>query len=248
MKKAIILNKYDFNLMSGGGIHIEGDPKSVSYYHYLNNRPTETGKNIQAVAWLLENQPEGSTVFEPFGGCGVFAVAIQNLLKPKQHKIIEIDNQCYEQLKFCLDGTNAEIINGDSHVHMGETHADIFVCDFPVFNIRKFTDNSYWKNEFDKMIKQKPNAIIVTDGAAFFWHFSHKTWAKRLDNITDHRESYVYAVNKVYNELYGYCIKQCGYHANCFYYKLEPGTSDHIEFKYIPAGSSGNGLRFVDSE
>jgi len=240
----MILDKYPFELLPGEPTQVTVGDKS--YYQYLNERPNETGKNVQAVIWLLRNFPKGLRIMEPFGGCGVFSIALQNELKPSSHHIVELDGGCVAQLKYCLRNYPSRILilHGDAHDYLGHGPADIFVCDFPVFTMTRLLRGE-WATEMSRMATQKPKAILITDGSSYLYHFVHKTLLKYCPEITSDRESYAHAMGRLLYWLYGYSVTGCGYHGTCFYLRAEPVPPGEIEFKRFPAGSGPAGLRKV---
>ena len=237
-----VLNKYDFELIPGQPVDMEDGDKS--YYQYLNERPNETGKNVQAIQWMLNKFEKGLEIYEPFGGCGVFSVALQEELKPYKHVITELDKGCVEQLKHCLSKYSVEIIHGDAHELLGYTKADLYVCDFPFFTLNKI-NNGIWYEEMKRMCAQKPKGITITDGTACRYHWTYKH-AKKFDlNIDSTKESYAYAMSKYLYNQFGYSITACGHHGTCFYFLAEPVKPNEIKFKYYPAGSGPDGLKRI---
>ena len=116
IQKLLVMNEYEFELLPGEAKKVEG--AALSYYQYVNDSKlrAQTGKNIQCVMWCLQNTPKGLRLEEPFGGVGVFSIALNNVLKPSHHKIIELDEECYNQLKHALRNyDNVEKI-GRAHV------------------------------------------------------------------------------------------------------------------------------------
>jgi hypothetical protein len=241
--KFLILEKYPFELLPGEAVKMkDGD---LSYYQYLNSRHLETGKNVKCTMWLLRNMPKGLKIVEPFGGVGVFSVALQEELKPSSHIITELDEQCVEQLKHSLKNyKTAKVIHGDAHELLGVEPADIYDCDFPFFTLSRFQDGNSWNKEFERMVSHNPKAIIVTDGSSCRYHWVYKPLQKRGFEVNENRESYAYAIGKYIHSLYGYSVTGCAYHANCFYLRFEKTKSQGgIEFKHFVPGTGESGLR-----
>jgi hypothetical protein len=169
----LILNEYPFELIPGEGRNMEGG--GVSYYDYINKRPTETGKNVQCIAWLLKDLKKGMSVWEPFGGVGVFATAVQEILKPKAHVIHEIDETCLLQLEHALSKYNVAIDKQDATKVLGTQYADVFVVDFPLFSMLRYLKGR-WEPELRRMTLQRPKAIIMTDGSSCRYHLQWKNY------------------------------------------------------------------------
>jgi|TARA_R110000824_G_scaffold24545_5_gene86354 hypothetical protein len=242
-----ILNKYDFKLLPGEPNKMpEGD---YSYYQYLNSRWQETGKNVLCQEFLLKDLKEKDlVVVEPFGGCGVFSVAIQKLLEPEHHIIGELDEACVKQLNYIMaDYKGVSVFKEDAHERLGVIPADIYVCDFPFFTYIRH-EEGLWRKEMERMTSHDPKAIIITDGSSCRWHFMIEHLLNRDVYVTDNRESYAPAFSLLMERLYKYHVTAMGYHGTCFYIKIEPKRSSTypiIEYKNIPAGKGHNGLKPV---
>jgi hypothetical protein len=235
-----ILNKYPFELIPGEAKEMpDGD---LSYYEYLNGRWKETGKNVMAIAWLLRNFPQGLKIIEPFGGCGVFSVAIQEIMKPSYHRIGELDGDCYKQLTHVMSRyPSAAVFNDDAHQTLGTIAGDIYVCDFPFFTLIKH-ETGYWVEEMKRIVAQRPRAILITDGASCRYHFTAKALSNRGYPVTPDRESYAYCFDQMMSRTYDYHVTGMVYHGTCFYIRVEPEPRE-IEFLKLEAGSGVNGLR-----
>jgi hypothetical protein len=238
-----ILNKYPFSLIPGTAKEMpDGD---LSYYEYLNGRWQETGKNVMAISWLLQKFPKGLSYVEPFGGCGVFSVAIQEQMKPSYHRISELDEDCFNQLQHALAGyESVSIHHENAHDTLGTSPADIYVCDFPFFTLIKH-QSGYWAPEMARMVANRPRAILITDGASCRYHFTAKALQKRGYAVTEDRETYAYAFDKMISETYGYHVTGMVYHGTCFYIRIEPKPVAQIEFLKLEAGCGHNGLKPV---
>jgi len=244
-----ILNKYDFELLPGEPQQMpDGD---YSYYQYLNKRWQETGKNVLCQEFLLSPHKRSKNandliVAEPFGGCGVFSIAIQHLLKPMHHFIGELDEDCVRQLYFCTSSyPGVTVHQEDAHERLGVLPADIYVCDFPFFTLIKHSEQNMWVKEMERMVSHEPEAIIITDGSSCRWHFTANNLKKRGYDVNHHRESYAKVFDKYFKEKYNYRVTAVAYHGTCFYIKIQPARLylDKIAIKHIPAGVGINGLR-----
>ena len=237
-----ILQKYDFELLAGEPQKMpDGD---YSYYQYLNKRWQETGKNVLCQEFLLKEYAGVSVIQEPFGGCGVFSVALQNILQPKHHFIGELDNDCIAQLHHCMsDYPNTTVRKEDAHKTLGVEPADIYVCDFPFFTLIQHI-NGKWLEEMKRMISHKPKAIIITDGSSCRWHFTARNLISRGYKVNNNRESYASVFSEHFEKNYGYKVTAMAYHGTCFYIKIEPceKQTTGIKFKKIIAGEGYKGL------
>ena len=240
-----ILDKYDFELLPGEPQKMpDGD---YSYYQYLNKRWQETGKNVLCQEFLLNEHLGASVIQEPFGGCGVFSVALQHVVKPEHHFIGELDDDCVNQLKYCMAGySNVVVSKEDAHESLGVMPANIYVCDFPFFTLIQHS-NGKWRKEMERMVSHKPEAIIITDGSSCRWHFTMPNLLARGYDVTNDRKSYAGAFSDYFVEHYGYKVTAMAYHGTCFYIKIEPINMDYnpIRYKKIVAGEGHRGLKPV---
>ena len=241
-----ILNKYPFTLRPGQGRAMESG--GVSYYDYLNKRPTETGKNVQCIATLIKDLPTGLHVWEPFGGVGVFAVAIQEILKPGKHTIHEIDDACLDQLTAELDRYGVKPEKRDALEALGSEDADVFICDFPLFSMGRYLREQRWEAELKRMTDRLPLAIIMTDGSSCRYHLQWKNYRNLAndDTIGPDRRSYCDALSRMLHDRYGYSIVQTAWHGNSFYHRLENREPGHITMTRFPAGTASDGLRRLE--
>lgn len=250
MSDWIVLNEYPFSLLPGDPVAVEGE--ALSYYQYLNQRSQETGKNVQCVAWLLRDRFQGSSIEEPFGGCGVFSTALQHRLKPRFHRIFELDAGCVAQLEhqmhdvMCLGKDEVFITQGDAHELAGREAADVYVCDFPYFTHTRYTEGGEWAPELARMASHRPRAILITDGSACRFHFVATALQRRGLNVLDKADYVKLMSERLYADI-GYSITGCAHHGTCFYFRAEPTAPRKPEMLFLPAGSGPAGLRRVSA-
>lgn len=247
MQKLLVMGSYLLELLPGDVNKV--DKQALSYYQYLNDSRLrlQTGKNVQSVMWCLEGTPKGVRIEEPFGGVGVFSIALNRKFSPSYHKIIEIDDQCYHQLKHSLrDCDNINIIHGDSHEHMGKDPVDVSVADLPYFGIRRYKAGE-WIPEIERTLNHGPSRMLITDGCRYNYHMHWESYKEKYDSeVNDNPESYVYMMSKLFYKDYGYSVTRSAYHGSCFYYLLEPLSPGTIEFNYFGAGTGERGLKVLD--
>lgn len=243
----LVYDKHEFSLLPGEARQVEGQAKS--YFEYMNGRAHETGKNLLCIQFLFQGIEQGLTVQEPFGGCGVFAIAIQELLKPRKHHVGEIDEECVKQLRHALSRYDIDIAQEDAHEKLGQLHSDIFVCDFPFFTINKLKDG-LWRDEMLLLTQDiKPRHIIVTDGLSHFWHFNAPRLLARGYKDADpaDRGSYAKVVDGFFRKV-GYRVESMAWHGSCFYYRLDLIENEPvvpIRLLNVKAGEGVKGLRKV---
>jgi hypothetical protein len=235
-----ILDKYPFELLPGEPRIMPGG--DLSYYQYINKRWAETGKNVLCVSHLLEDFPEQLTYMDPFGGCGVFASAIINEKKPSRYYVADLDEECVAQLHHALDRYPcARVARADARESIDAIPADVFVLEFPFFTLGRY-ERGEWRDELERVLKLKPKALLLTDGASFFWQKNYLAFQKKGYPVTKDKASYVKVFSDILHSRYGYSISKVGWHGFCFYFLLEPGRHD-FTMKYFAPGTGHKGLK-----
>lgn len=240
----LVYDKYPFSLLPGEARQVEGQAKS--YYEYMLGRAHETGKNLLCIQFLFEGIEQELSVQEPFGGCGVFSIAIQEILKPRKHHVGEIDEECVKQLLHALARYDIDISQEDAHEKLGHLHSDVFVCDFPFFTINKLKEG-LWRDEMALLCQEiKPHHIIVTDGLSYNWHFNAPRLLARGYKDADpaDRGSYAKVVDKFFAKV-GYRVESMAWHGSCFYYRLDRVAPEQVRLLNVKAGEGVKGLRKV---
>jgi hypothetical protein len=246
VKKFKLVEKYEFELIPGDEKLITGEKGVVSYYHYVNSEPYETGKNLIGIEWLTADLPKGLTLCDPFAGCGLFAFVVNKTIEPSKLWLCEIDEECFNQLTHAFrDVENAKIFMADAKEMFASPsypRADIYLCDFPRFTLRRHQTEQRWAPELKQMFAANPRAIIMSDGSSHLNHFVQNAFRKVGIDTGKGREDFARYASRYLHETYGYSITMCAYHGNCFYYRLEKTEPGEIKFNFIKAGSWKKGL------
>lgn len=240
MRKAIVCEKWELPIKEGEG----------GYYEYANGRHMETAKNALCVEYLLGKvntkptllerfRPKSLTVLEPFGGVGVFATIVQNVLHPDRHLIWEWDKDCVEQLRFALANSCAKIHNGDAWDIIGTVDADVYVLDFPFCTIYYFEG---MKHHWDSIFKDRPKAVLWMDGASRYLHFHKERYGKVFGKTIKTPEDYAQAMSDWYYERYGYTVNNAAYSHGCFYFLATTDKPQPNNLYHVATGVGG--LRF----
>jgi len=241
-----VLDEFDFELIHQEPTQVTKD--SLDYYEYINSSRNrmQTGKNVQCIKWLVEHLEPGMIVEESFGGVGIFAIAIQNLLKPAQHRITELSPHCVEQLHYALRNySGIKIYNGKAEDTIGiSDDCDVCIMDFPLFTYSREVTNPTWVPHLKRLLSKNPKLVTITDGARFHYHLHWDRLNKKFGlNLTNDFHSYIEFMSIWFYEHTGYSIPRCGFHGSCFYYSLEAIPPSKIEYLHFGEGTGPAGLR-----
>jgi hypothetical protein len=193
------------------------------YYHYVNKRAGEVGRNAHCIRWLLESLDlEIESVVEPFGGVGVFATVIQGVLHPTTHRLYDLDTDCLAQLRAAFEGTSGVTVEeGDAERTIGGESADLYLLDFP----SPFTAMHFdrWAVQWERLIAQNPKAIIWMDGASWGMHWHAARYAQVLGRPVADSEDYARGMSDFLFDRYGYALRAATVSRGCFYFAATPG-------------------------
>lgn len=239
----MVCDKWELPLLQGSANALPGT-KAKGYYEYANDRPLETGKNALCVEYLLKTLPRGNDIVaEHFGGVGVFATVIQNVLPPQNHFLFEIDDDCLAQLRSAFGHISNVSVNwGDATENIGTIAADIFVMDFPFMTIKRYPE---WESQWHAMVDTHPRAILWMDGASRYLHFHKERYSEVFGERVETIEDYTRAMSRFMMRTHGYAITDMAWQHACSYFLAQPGKyePDNITFKKFSNGSKG--LRYL---
>jgi hypothetical protein len=244
MKIALVCEKWRLPVMPGKAAIVPGEDKRVlGYYEYINAKSHEVGRNAFCIEFLLNRLPKGLAVVEAFGGVGVFATIVQNVIKPSFHLIMDLDDDCYHQLQnaFNPDEVNNILVEqADARLVMTQVAADLYLLDFPFFTMVQY---SKWKDEWDAIVAHQPKAIVWMDGASKYLHLHTELYSKVSEfPISDHT-TYIQGVRKFILERHNYTVTACAFSTGCYYFLAEPGW--HQEPPVIVQEKRQGGLKWI---
>lgn len=235
MRTALVCNKWQLPVLEKEVVTLPGGAKG--YYEYINDRPKETGKNVLCIEDLLQHLPKGLSVVEPFGGVGVFATAIQGVLKPKNHFIGDIEDNCLDQLMQAFAQTpGVKVEHSDAKETLGKIKADIYVIDFPFMTIKRYSE---WEEQITNMFKSNPTAVIWMDGASRYLHFHKERYGEIFGGVVEDIEDYTYGVSQYIYDRHDYSITHMSWQHACSYFMFEKKEPGKITFKKFTDGEKG---------
>ena len=158
--KALLCEKYNFDINVPLKDESNIDKHKQSYLHFITSRKDLVSAKCLATDWLFENCFDKEyNIIEYFAGVGLTSTILQNRLNVKEHKVIEIDKNCYLQLK-----ANKQLTATleDGHKAILKNHqSDIKICDWPHCSIIHLKRGK-WSNFFALFVS-KPDIVCWTD-------------------------------------------------------------------------------------
>lgn len=253
LKTALICGKWKLPILEGEANTLPSGAKG--YYEYINKRPAETGRNALCIEWLLQGLPKYTTVLEPFGGVGVFATIVRNMLRPTRHQIYDIDDDCLRQLRNAFThparrfNRGVTVAHADARYILRKRSARIYLLDFPFQTITLYLE---WEEEWQAIFAKKPRAVIWMDGAARYMHFHKERYSARFGQVVNSQEDYARAMSRFMYERHGYSITKCAWSIGCFYFLAErtdvlKKNGELWEPEFYRVSSGAEGLKISDS-
>ena len=233
MQKAIILNKYNFYI----NVPLKDESKrkrnKQSYLHFISKEQNLVSAKCNATYWLLNDVDINKkySVREYFAGVGIQSTLLQNMFDIKEHKVSEIDEECYNQLKF---DKRWESFKEDGHkAILNNENYDIKMFDFPHSSIIHLKRGK-WSNFLAGFISN-PEIVCWTDTSMTYSIKVHgSNYAKELN--VNQLNSFTDYFNSLSNWLYenvGYSIVKVAYRAkNAAYIKAIKGKHQLIEKRF----------------
>lgn len=206
-----ICDRWDLPLLEGKGGH----------YRYLD---TASQRNAACFLELVERLQVSSAV-EYFGGVGIFSTVIQQVLRPFQHWVFDLDPDCVAQLRTI---PRIQAAPGDAHETMGSISAELVVCDFPVCTLRTVDE---WP--LSRVIATRPRYIVVSDTALRRLGLHRALYSRLAGEPVVSFEDYVRVYSKHMWSRYGYSVTRVAHHVYG-YFLLEPGLSQGPTIVKVP--------------
>lgn len=204
---------------------------------YALDRP-EIARELAAFRALISLPPLKGvcSVMEMFGGSGWHSAAIQDILKPKTHDVMDIAPSCVESIKLSLPEVN--VSQGDSYAFArdgfgGKDH-DLIHADFNQYTPMRGVKEKLYKGVLEQIFEHSTWSI-VTDSAVYgVSRFDRnrdayrRFFGKQIDNVED----YFHAANEWYFDHWGRVIKHVVVWSNmASAYLLAPGKRPDSGFE-----------------
>jgi hypothetical protein len=231
--KAKICNKYDFFINVPLKNESTIKKNKQSYLHFLTTRQDLVAAKCNATEWILEDIDKNIeyTVREYFAGVGIQATILQNMLKIKNHKVSDIDNDCFNQLK--KDNRWISVKEDGHKAILNNENYSIKMLDFPHSSIIHLKRGK-WSN-FLACFLSSPKIVCWTDTSMTYSikvhgkNYSEELGVNNLNNFTDY---FISMSNWLYNNT-GYSIVKVAYRGkNAGYVKAIKGKHKLIEKRF----------------
>tara|TARA_R110000744_G_C19218557_1_gene546851 strand:+ start:67 stop:804 length:738 start_codon:yes stop_codon:yes gene_type:complete len=242
MKKYKLANKYNYSLYVD---NINEDNKAThkqSYLHFVSQRKDLVSAKCFATDWLIKDIDNSEySLIEYFAGVGISSEIYKQKLNIKEHKVIELDINCYRQLS---NMKNMKVKLEDGHkAILKYVNYDIKVCDWGTGTIVQYTRGK-WTNFLALFINQ-PKYVIWTDTSVAFpaQHSSFKIYAKELN--TEFFSTYKDYYKSMSEWLFfnsGYSISKIAYRGKNACYILAKKGQHEIEEKIFTLKNYDNGF------
>jgi hypothetical protein len=181
---------------------------------YTNIPNSHRTNETICVRSLLENNKIENCckVVEFFGGMGLLSSVFQEILKPIEHVMCELNPDLYDFLleKFpqcrILYGNAFELIPPEVELNC---FLSVDFNRWTVLNLLKQSDDKF---NVLKKIANKPRIIHITDSCSMRLHLNKYTYAKHLGKPIETMYDYVLAASEKYKEIFDWTLIDYEYH------------------------------------
>ncbi len=205
---------------------------------YALDRP-EIARELAAFRALIALPPlKGvSTVMEMFGGSGWHSAAIQDILAPHRHEIMDIAPSCVESIKLSFppggevgSERRLSVTQGDSYAFardgFGGKDFDLIHADFNQYTPMRGVKEKLYKGVLNQIFEHSTWSI-VTDSAVYGvsrFERNREAYGRFFDTKIDNVEDYFHSANNWYARNFGRVIKHVVVWSNmASAYLLAPG-------------------------
>jgi hypothetical protein len=139
----------------------------------LRARQTELGRKARAYRTLVERVGRAESVTEYFGGFGMTATVIRNVLRPARHVLIDNDPRCVASLRAAFPA--ALVIEDDAAAHFGRHPADLSCLDFNRFTLLAAVAP---RSPLPAVAASSRAGLIVTETGIFRLHLNRPSYSR----------------------------------------------------------------------
>lgn len=236
LRKALICGKWKVefeNQLSKTKGSRENDPW---INQLLGDRLEDVSCSTSGGYELLKDLPKELSVIEFYGGTGVQSTVIDQVLKPKNHVIIEQDEVCVRQLEHLFGNKKTvQIICGDAKQYMKDANADLYLLDWNTWTIAHW---ERWHELWGYLFSTNPVALSWYDTSRPYFHTNKKLYGKILDGEVTDFSQYTQGVSSLIEAKYGYALAKAVYCPRATYYLAMP-TPQKLQESHIQRGSGG---------
>jgi hypothetical protein len=240
IRQALICEKWTLPILMDDAAAMPSSMKAQAlggYHQFIAGRSRETGLNALGIEWLCGMLPKGGIACEPFGGVGVFATVVQEVIRPKRHLLYDIEPSCLDQLGQAFGDRPGVLVRyGDATVRMGQDPADVHVIDYPFFTMKHYWK---WDAHWSLMTANRAKGIIWLDGSIRYLHLNGALYEAEFGRRIEGPEDYARAMSGFLSERHGYEIVAASMSHSCFYFLAMPGETGKFEMRRFGDGRKG---------
>lgn len=172
-------------------------------------------KDLAAFRRLAENI-KADHVCELFGGSGWHSAAIQDLVHPSSHWVLEIDNDCINSIRDSLPDVNGlKVFKTDSYAFAADKLAaaefDWVHADFNKFTLMRGLKNKLYSKSLAGIFGSKARKVVtITDSSLYGFKFPKnlEAYTKAFGYEVRGQDSYYAMASRWYYETYGFSIAE----------------------------------------
>lgn len=227
LAKALLCEKWEFSF--------DADKKGGFFKH---TNVSELSRRAKCFEWLLEGIPEGKKVVEYFAGIGLQSVIIQELIKPSEHWVYDIEPECCEQLSGL--GYPLTVTQADAKKIMDTNFSEIVFLDFPDMTAIHYKE---WSEQFEQLFATQPKLVEITDVGNRYLHLHTGKYSEALGSAVTDIPSYIHAISKYFASNSDYSVVKAAYKAGTSYMLLAAVKDWEIEMHHV--GPDKTGFRYL---
>lgn len=207
--------------------HLDKTPDKSSFLYWVLERPAFAQAHAARQLFVFKQLKQHrtiKTVKEFFGGAGLGTGIVQKLFDPGEHEVYEIAEECIEHLKNQAFSKNLIVKYGDAkETLLNASYADLFFCDFPLFNPMHLLP---WDAQIDNLFKHRPQAIYLNDTSFWSRHLHEARYGAALGTSPlKSDDEYIRAYSQMIHERYGYSVLAVAIHRGASFIYVE---SDNV--------------------
>ena len=210
-----------------------------SYFHFISRRASDLSKEAICYQFLCQRLGKVESALEFFGGVGMTATIISNICDPQRHILMDHSEACCRQLAAAFP--SAEVHCVDSYSKMGEATADLVCLDYNTYTIGTWYKDRNQSTQ--KVISQRPKAIILTDSACSKLHLNAWIYEKASGHKIDGWAEYVQAWSKITAPEYR--VTHAAKHNGASYILFQTGQPDDVKPELFECPQDVNGFALI---
>lgn len=181
------------------------------------------------------------TAVEYFGGIGGQTMMIQELFRPRSHRVIDYSREAVQHI--ATNVPQVSTLVADSYDPRSYMTADLVGLDFGDLTVWKTREGEKQRTLLDRVVAGEPKAIVLTDIACPYLHLHRQRYETLLGEGTcETYPGYLSALADRLEGLYGYTMVAGFYHRWSTVMALAPqGT----RAEFVPTPRTPLGLEIV---